>query len=297
MAVLLAALSAATYGIGDFFGGLSARRMAAALTTVVAQVSGFVVILALCLVFTGEPTSSDLSLGAGAGLAGGVGLILFYWAMGRGPMSVVAPVSAVASALVPVLYGIADGERPGLLAVLGILAGLPAIVLISREPTPVEAAVSEREVEASVHLRTTPRLASIGGLPVLVAAVAGIGFGTFFTMLSQTGSSSGLWPLLGARASAAALALVVAGVTGPARPARAGVLFALATGFLDAAGNALYLLATREGLLTLVAVVGAMYPASTVLLARIVLRERLAPHQLVGIGVAVGAVTLIAVGG
>src|SRR5690606_26820158 len=141
MAVLLAALSAATFGIGDFFGGLSARRMAALLTTVAAQAAGLGLVLASCLAISGSPTGRDLLFGALAGVAGAVGLVLFYWAMGQGPMSVVAPVSAVMSALVPVVAGVAAGERPGVLSTAGILLGLPAIVLISREPTPVEAAV------------------------------------------------------------------------------------------------------------------------------------------------------------
>lgn len=296
MAVLLAALSAATFGIGDFFGGLSARRMAALLTTVTAQATGLVLILASSLVISGDPSAGDLALGAAAGLAGAVGLVLFYWAMGQGPMSVVAPVSAVMSALVPVGAGVLSGERPSVVAVVGIALGLPAIVLISREPTRVEAEASDRAVEASVHVRTAPRLSALGGLPVVAGGVAGVGFGGFFTLLSHTGDGSGLWPIASARTAAVALALVAAAATRPGRPGPQGVRFGVLAGFLDGLGNSLYLLATRHGLLTLVGVVGAMYPASTVVLARVVLRERLAPHQVAGLAVAAGAVALIALG-
>ncbi len=296
MAVLLAALSAASFGVGDFFGGLSARRMAAMLTTLAAQAAGLVLILASCVFISGSPEGTDLVFGAAAGLAGAVGLVLFYWAMGQGPMSVVAPVSAVTSALVPVIAGVVGGERPGALAVVGILLGLPAIVLISREPTPAEASASERAVEASVHVHASPRLAAVGGLPVLAATVAGVGFGGFFTLLSHTGDGSGLWPIVSARSTAVAMAAIVALAARPGRPASGGVRFALIAGSLDSLGNALYLLASRQGLLTLVGVVGAMYPAATVVLARVVLREQLARHQVAGLGIAAAAVALIALG-
>ena len=294
MAVLLAALSAATFGVGDFFGGLSARRMASVLTTVAAQATGLVLILATCLLVTGDPTGSDLTLGVVAGLAGAVGLILFYWAMGKGPMSVVAPVSAVMSALVPIGAGVASGERPAGLAGVGILLGLPAIVLISREPTPVEAVRSERSVEAETHVHVTKGLAERGGLPVLAAAVSGIGFGAFFTVLSHTSDESGLWPIASARTAACVLAVLVVVVVRPARPGPGGIRLGMLAGCLDALGNSFYLLASRQGLLTLVGVIGAMYPASTVVLARLVLREQLTRHQVLGLATAALAVALIA---
>ena len=294
MAVLLAALSAATFGVGDFFGGLSARRMASVLTTVAAQATGLVLILATCLVVTGDPTRSDLALGVAAGLAGAVGLILFYWAMGKGPMSVVAPVSAVMSALVPIGAGVLSGERPSGLAIVGILLGLPAIVLISREPTPVEAVESERSVEAATHVHVAAGLAERGGLPVLAAALSGLGFGAFFTVLSHTSDGSGLWPIASARTAASLLAVVVVLVIRPPRPEPGGIRLGMLAGCLDALGNSFYLLASRQGLLTLVGVIGAMYPASTVVLARVVLREQLTRHQLFGLATAGLAVALIA---
>jgi uncharacterized membrane protein len=296
MAALLAALSAATFGVGDFFGGLSARRMASVLTTLTAQATGLALIVAACFVITGDPRGADLALGAGAGLAGALGLVLFYWAMAKGPMSVVAPVSAVTSALVPVTAGVAAGERPSVLAMVGIVLGLPAIVLISREPTPAEALVSERVVERSVRVHASPRLVRVGGLPVVAATLSGVGFGVFFTLLSHTSEGSGLWPVAAARSAAVCLALLMVLALRPGRPVMVGVRFAVIAGCLDSVGNSLYLFATRHGLLTLVGVVGAMYPASTVVLARIVLREQMARHQLAGLAVAVLAVTLIALG-
>ena len=295
MAVLLAALSAVTFGIGDFFGGLSARRIAAQLTTAVAQATGLVLIVVVALVVGGSPGPGDLGLGVAAGLSGGVALVLFYWAMAQGPMSVVAPVSAVMSALVPISAGVIDGERPSALAVVGIVLALPAIVLISREPTNDEAIRTDVAVERSTHLQAPRWLARVGGLPVVAATLAGVGFGMFFTFLSHTSHDSGLWPIAAARSAAIVLAVVVVASTRAGRPHGDGAKLAMLARCLDATGNSLYLLASRQGLLTLVGVIGAMYPASTVVLARVVLQERLARHQLIGLGIAAGAVALIAV--
>lgn len=281
MAVLLAALSALTFGAGDFCGGLSARRIAAQWTTATAQATGLVVILIVAIAVGGSPGAGDIGLGVAAGLTGGIALVLFYWAMAQGPMSVVAPVSAVMSAVVPTIAGIVDGERPAPLAIVGIALALPAIVLISREPAPDD--------DAADRHRATPRA-------IVAATVSGIGFGLFFTFISHTGADSGLWPLAGARSAAILLALVVVAVTRPRRPTMDGAKLAMLTGCLDATGNSLFLLASRQGLLTLVGVIGAMYPASTVVLARFVLGERLQRHQLAGLGIAAGAVVLIAVG-
>ena len=177
--------------------------------------------------------------------------------------------------------------------------GLPAIVLISREPTPDEAEVSAELVAADDHLRTPPgRLRRLGGLPVVAAAGAGLGFGSFFAVLSVTSDTSGVWPVGAARA--AAILITVAVIAGSTirghrpRPDRRGVVLALGAGVLDSSANVAFLLATRQGLLTLIGVVGAMYPASTVALARVVLGERLARHQLVGLALAAVAVGVIA---
>ncbi len=280
MAVLLAALSALTFGAGDFCGGLSARRMAAQWTTAVAQATGLVLIVTVAALVGGAPRGTDLGLGVAAGTCGGIALVVFYWAMAQGPMSVVAPLSAVMSALVPTVAGMVGGERPGALGMVGILLALPAIVLISREPAPGD--------DEADRTPATPRV-------IAAAAVSGVGFGLFFTFVSHTSEDSGLWPLAGARSAAILLALVVVAVSRPARPRADGARLAMLTGCLDASGNALFLLASRQGLLTLVGVIGAMYPASTVVLARVVLGERLARHQLAGLAVAAGAVVLIAI--
>lgn len=282
MPALLASLSAALFGVADFFGGLSARRIAAQWTTGIAQAAGLLVIVATSLVVGGSPSSGDLALGAGAGLCGGLGLTLFYWAMAQGPMSVVAPVSALVSALVPITAGLLDGERPGPLAVAGIVVALPAIAVISREPVGPAA-------DGGVDHRVRP-----SSLPVLAALLSGVGFGSFFTLISHTADDSGVWPLAAARAAAVLLAMVLVVGTRAGAPNVQGARLALVAGLTDSTANVFYLFAAREGLLSVVGVIGAMYPAATVVLARVVLKERLARHQLIGLGAAALAVTLIA---
>lgn len=277
MPALLASISAALFGVADFFGGLSARRIAAQWTTGIAQGTGLVVIVGTALVVGGSPTGSDLGLGTAAGLCGGLGLTLFYWAMAQGPMSVVAPVSALVSALVPIAAGLADGERPGPLAMAGIVLALPAIAVISREP------VADREAAQRPS-----------SLPIVAALVSGVGFGAFFTLISHTGEGSGVWPLAAARAAAVLLAMVLVVGARAEAPGLAGARLAALAGLTDSTANIFYLFAARQGLLSVVGVIGAMYPAATVVLARVVLRERMARHQLVGLGAAALAVTLIA---
>lgn len=282
MPALLASLSAALFGVADFFGGLSARRIAAQWTTGIAQATGLVVIVATSLVVGGSPSSGDLVLGTAAGLCGGLGLTLFYWAMAQGPMSVVAPVSALVSALVPIVAGLVDGERPGPLAVAGILVALPAIAVISREPV-------EPATDGGVGRRVRP-----SSLPLAAALLSGVGFGSFFTLISHTGDDSGVWPLAAARTAAVVLAAVLVLGARADAPTGHGTRLAALAGLTDSTANVFYLFAARQGLLSVVGVIGAMYPAATVVLARVVLNERLARHQLIGLGAAALAVTLIA---
>lgn len=275
MAVILALASAATYGAADFLGGLSSRRAPAVAVTLVSQAAGLAVLLAVVAVLGGSPTGADLGWGAAAGLAGGVGLLLLYRGLAGGTMSVVAPITAVCAAAVPIVAGLAMGERPAALALGGVAVALLAIVLVSRE----EAAGPRGPVTA------------VAG----TALLAGAAFGLFFVLLERTGEAAGLWPLVAARVSSITLLAVIARAAGqPWGVPRAALSGVLAAGLLDMAANVFYLLAVREGLLSLVAVLASLYPASTVLLATIVLRERLHPVQRTGLAAAAAAVVLIA---
>jgi drug/metabolite transporter (DMT)-like permease len=285
--------------VADFFGGLSARRIAAVQTAVLAQVAGLVLLLlAGVTLLGGERLGEDLAIGAWAGVVGGLAIGAFYFALSRGSMSVVAPVSATTSAVVPVIAGLLLGESPAALQWAGIALALPAILLISREGTTDAGTQPDEPLEE----RASPadnRVALVAGL------VAGVGFGLFVVLITRTSSASGIWPLVSSRtASAVVLGMVLLATgapgTGPSARSsaagRAGLRFAIAAGVLDSTSNVLILEAGRRGMLVLVGVIGAMYPASTIVLARVVLGERLQRHQLVGLAVAVTAVVSIALG-
>ena len=231
MAVLLAGLSALAFGAGDFYGGLSARRMPALWTTVVAQAVGLALVAVAAAVIGGSPLASDLRLGVAAGAVGGLSLAAFYWAMAQGPMSVVAPLSAVTSAVVPVAVGMFSGERPGSVAVAGIVLAVPAIALISREGRAEDAPADRGSATMTV---------------AAVAVLTGAGFGAFFALVSHTGDDSGLWPLVAARSTAVPLALAVVALARPAGPTIRGSRLATFTGVMDALGNALFALTGKR---------------------------------------------------
>lgn len=290
MAAVLALASALAYGVGDFFGGLSARRLPSAavvLRTHAAGLAGLVILLPL--VGTATPAGRDLAIGAVGGIAGATGVLLFYRGMARGSMSLVAPITSVLAAVVPIVAGMGSGERPSGPVLAGIPVALAAVVLLAREPA-ADGTAPERAA------------ASLSPSQLAEALGAGLGFGLYFVALDLAGDSAGLWPVVSGRVASVSLFCLVTLVTATARVgdgrARRGPLPAMlvACGLLDAWANALYLLATHRGMLTLVAVIGALYPASTLLLARTILGERLARHQFGGVLLAGAAVALVAAG-
>jgi drug/metabolite transporter (DMT)-like permease len=277
MAVLLALCSSATYGVGDFFGGLAAKRAAAAAVLLWSHLVGLTLLLCVTVFVGGEVTTHDMLYGVVGGLAGAAGVGLLYQALAIGPMSAVAPVTALLAAAVPVAAGYLQGERPAGTAAVGMVAALVAIVLVSAEGG------------------GSFRPSDLRG--VTLALGAGLGFGCFFVALSYTGDGSGLWPLVGARAASVTVvgSLALLGGVNAHLPGDRTRLLTAGAGALDVGANVLYLLAIREGLLSVVSVLSSLYPASTVVLAWLVLRERFAPMQRVGLVLAVPAVMLMAV--
>lgn len=279
MAYLLATLAAVFYGAADFTGGMVTKRVATVPVVLLSQATGLVMV-AMILPFLGTapPRAADLWWGAGGGLAGGVGVALLYYGLAIGTMSVVAPTTAVLAVAIPVLTSIALGERPGWLAIGGILLGIGAIALVSR-PT--------------VNTEGPPRPSGLG-----VALVAGVAIGLFLLALAQTRPASGLWPLLTARLTSVGLFAVIAVIV--RRSVRMPVklaAIAVGGGALDMLANTLYLLAAQIGPLSPVVTLSSLYPASTVLLARAVLGERLNAWQTAGVATALVAVLLIVRGG
>ena len=275
MSAFLALLSSMSYGAADFLGGLATRRTGKVFSVVVlSQVAGLAMVL-VALAITGDDlNSADIGWAAGAGIFGALGLVGLYRGLSIGTMSVVAPLSAVMTALVPVGWGLVSGERPSMLALAAIPVALIAIALVSGA--------------AGSQVERGPGLAEAFG--------AGVGFGIFFILLAQTESSE-LWTLTFARVASISVLSFIAIVGGRGlRPGRGAGWLIVGAGMIDMAANLLFLLAERRGLLSLVSLVTALYPAGTVLLARIVLHERLSRAQLIGLGCAAVGVAMIAAG-
>jgi len=272
MSVPIALPTAVAYGIADFTGGLAARRAPVLAVTAVVQVAGLLALLPVIFLLPGRPSAAALVIGGLAGVAGAAGLLLYLRALAVGPMGVVAPLSAVVGAGLPLVVGVLGGERPGPLTLLAVAVALVAILLATAG---------------------TPGVATSRSGPALGLA-AGVGFGFFFIGLDATPPDSGLWPLLAGRV--ATVTLLVALVAARRSAARPNSLMII-SGVADTAANAGFLMATRVGELGISAVVVSLYPVVVVLLARIVLRERLTPLQLTSAGLALGASVLLAATG
>lgn len=277
MAALLALSAAVAYGVGDFLGGVAARRRPATVVVLWSHVVGLVLLLALAPLVGGSASARALTVGAAAGLLGGIGVALFYRGLSVGTMSVVAPVAALLSAAVPVVAGLAAGERPAPAALAGIAIALAAIVAVSREPAGA----------GHPHLRWQPLALAVG---------AGLAFGLFFVAIAHAGPGAGLWPLVAARVASVTLFAALGAVRLTSRPSPPSEALGpiVGCGVLDAGANVCFLLALDHGLMSVVAVLTALYPAGTVLLARYVLGERLGPVQRAGLGLAAVAAVLIA---
>ncbi len=289
MEVILGLGAAIAYGAGDFAGGLVSRRANVLIVVALSQVIGSTILIPALFIVSGDLTTTAMGWGAVSGIAGGVGVILLYTGLSRGRMSVVAPITAVLAAIVPVGFGLVAGERPSPLALIGVVIALGSVGLVSAAPDPGAPGGGAGTDDPDVREQPSSGIAEALG--------AGVGFGFFFVALSKAGPASGLYPILFARIGSL---LLVGAIIFFKRPSRAGVRESLVgigvAGTLDVAANVLYLLATRQGLLSLVAVLTSMYPATTVLLARAVLSERFARTQTVGLVLAAAAVALIATG-
>jgi drug/metabolite transporter (DMT)-like permease len=275
VAIVLSLVSALAYGVSDFLGGIFAKRASAWQVAVVGQTSSCVFVLIAAVFFGGTPGGSDWWYAALAGLGGGFGVAFLYRGLSTARMGVVAPISAIGTALLPVAVGLAQGDRPSALAVLGIACAFPAIVLISRV------------------VDTNP--AHRGG--VLDGVLAGLGFGMLFVFLGQVGDDAGLLPLAVSQAASVLAVIVTATVTRQQWVPRERAAFsAVVMGPLGATAQGAFLYATHHGLLSVVSVISSLYPASTVLLAAVLLRERIHGWQGVGLVFAALAVALVAAG-
>jgi uncharacterized membrane protein len=277
LAVFLGVVVAAFFGSGDFCGGLASKRMAALGVLALAQVCALAGAVVYALSFSGDPSGRDLAFGAIAGGANLVGLGLLYHGLATGRMGVVAPITAVVAAVLPVAYGTASGERPSTVALVGVGCAIVAGGLIAAERGEVSGASVKRDV--------------------LLALIIGTFFGISFILYAETGDDSGFWPVLTARGVAVPLVLLALLVARPALDAGAReIRLGVGAGLLDVSATALLLVAVREGLSSLTAPLAALAPAFTVALAWMVLKEPIARLQLAGLALALVGLTLIAAG-
>jgi drug/metabolite transporter (DMT)-like permease len=276
VSVLLALMAAWIYGVSDFFGGLASRSAKALTVLIYAYPFGAAIMAVLLPFFPGSVSRRTLAWSIAGGGFGLLGVALLYSALAIAAMNVVSPITAVLTAAVPVLFGVLTGERPQVLAWIGIAFGMLAVVLISRTP--------------SDHPFGPP-----GWRALTMAVIAGIGFGGYFICLDRSAADSGLWPVVIARLTAAVLVVPLAARTRAIAVLPAPVLrLAMLSGALDAGANLFFLLATRHGYLSIASVITALYPAGTVALAAWVLHERTGRWQRLGLLMAASSVVLVA---
>lgn len=277
MVTLFAAFSALAYGCADFTGGMASRRSPVSAVVAWSQAIGIpIALLALPLLEVTPPTLDAWLWGAAAGLCGAAGLGFLYQGLATGLAAVVSPSAALAGAALPVFFGVLIGERPEILTWIGVAVALPAILLLTIERGDGKGAVMK-------SLRT--------------GIIAGLGFGGFFILLSRTGDDSGIWPLVAARTASVPFLLILTKIRRmPLTLTRGSVKTTLGAGILDMVANVFYLLASRSGLLITAAVITALYPAPTVLLQRLVLKERLSVVRLAGLALALTGIALIGLG-
>lgn len=284
---LLAGVASLGWGVSDFLGGFSSRRLPAMLVTFISQVSGLAIMVVAVAVIGGEPQTSDVWLGVAGGMMGGVGISLLYRSLALGPMNVAAPAAAVFGTTMAVVSGVIFGESLTPVTMIGLIAAIVAIVAVSQTPD------SETIDHAPGHVRRT----------LLVAVASGLLLGAANVCYSRTAVESGIWPALTARLVATGVLLVPAlrallalRTQADRDTSRGGVGIAAAAGLADAVAASSIFLALQRGSLVLVGVLGGLFPVVTVLLARVFLKEHLGRPQLIGLGFAVTAVILLGVG-
>ncbi|MEE2767667.1 MAG: EamA family transporter [Actinomycetota bacterium] len=275
MVAFLALLAAALFGTGDFLGGRATQRTSILSVLATSHLIGLALILVMAPLMAEGFDGGDFCLGIAASGFGLIGLALLYRGLARGPMAVVAPVTAVTCAALPVLWGVAFGDELSGLHVAGILLGLLSIALVSR-------------TRADAPVSASPRL-------IVDSLLAGVGFAAFYIVIDGTNEASAPWPIVGSRLLSVTVTLLVAVAVGRSiKPATGSTPLVIGAGVFDTLANVAVLAALNRGMLSLVSVLVSLYPGVTVLLARLVLKERIAVSQVVGLlGALVSIVLLV----
>jgi drug/metabolite transporter (DMT)-like permease len=277
LAFAISLASAASWGVSDFLGGLTSRRLPVLGVLAVSQPAGLVLIAVMIAIFGADPISADkFAIAALAGAASLGGLWAFYAAMAMGTVSVVAPIASL-GVVVPVAVGLGRGDSPAAIQLIGLVPAIAGVAILSYEEHPEHGGVARRAI--------------------VLAILAGLGFGIFFTALDIASPDRPGWAVLAVRVGGVAVVATALLITRPRLTAVSGsVAVLLVIGFFDVLANALFAVASTKGVLPVVAVGGSMYPAFTIALAHGVLGERLARVQWAGVVLALLGVALIAAG-
>ena len=309
LAVVLALTAAVCFSCSDYAAGLASRGASVVRVTVIVEVTAAVLLVAVVpFVSSQAPSSRSLVWGAIAGVGGVVGAMALYLGFKYAAFSVASSVSAVGAAAFSVLAGLLFGERPSALALAGIGLALLAIaaVSVSADPVSTGLAVGSENAAAptggngATNLAGPPRRSALGrhAAGVVAGLVSGAAFGLYFIGLNRAGSGADLWPLVAAELGAVVTVVCIAAVTGQLGLPSAGTRwFAVLSGITAAAGTLTYFLATHRGLLAVTAVIASLYPAGTIVLARVLLGEQVTAVRMAGLCLAAASVALIAVAG
>jgi drug/metabolite transporter (DMT)-like permease len=286
MVILLGLAAALLYGSGDFLGGMATRRAHVLAVLTLADTAAVITAIAAAAMFPGQASLAGLAWGISAGLIGGLGLIVFYIGLATGPMSVVAPVSGLVSTILPVAVALAQGERPGPGVYAGAMLCLVAVVLASS---------AGRTSAADGPKRPGP---SGQARAIAYGITSGVSFGLFFLLIRNAGQSGTFWPVAAGRIGELATVLIAAAMLRRGQVPRDMdgrlLLAAAGAGVIDVVANICYVAATRTGMFGLAVVLASLYPGVTVLLARVVLGERLRWVQRAGLALAAIGILLVA---
>ena len=275
LAITLGLGSAMAWGAGDFSGGLASRKGNLLSVVLISQILGGILLALMALLF-GDPFPPAIHLlhGALAGVFGIFGLIALYKGLANGRMGIVAPLSAVLAALIPIGYSALYNGLPTITQFIGFGCFIAAIWLLSSADAGFKMTFNE----------------------LFLSIFSGLGFALFFILIDRANNLAVFWPLVGSRCASVSLLLLIFFVTDrPAKPINGQWIFIGITGVLDAAGNLLFSMASHLGRLDISAALGSLYPAATVLLALIFLKEQLRRQQWVGVAVAFVALVIITV--
>ena len=270
MGAALALLSSLTWGVADFMGGIASRKRSVMQVLVIAYPVGAVVLTGVAIfIVPGKLSSETFTIGAIAGAIGATAIGCLYVALKRGPMGIVSPITAVMSAAIPVFSGLLNGERLSLLAIIGMITAAVAVILVSQE--------------VNAHQK-------IAFSTIAISLTSGSLIGTYLTLIGTSSDDSGIWTATIARwfSSVLVLGAVLATVRKFERSSYPWLLVII-SGVLDAGANGIFQIASQNGMLAIVAVLGSLYPAMTALLARFILHERLHKIQITGVVLALAA--------